>query len=69
MDERLLSLKQAAIYLGKSEKALYKSAERREVPFRRWGRKLVFDRHELDAFIKALPGLSLEEVLERKYGS
>ena len=67
MDKRLLTLKEAAKYLGKTEKALYLSVMRKEVPFRKWGKKLVFDRIELDKFIAALPGITFDDVLASKY--
>ena len=67
MDKRLLTLKEAARYLGKTDKALYLSVMRKEVPFRKWGKKLIFDRMELDKFISTLPGVTFEDVLANKY--
>jgi excisionase family DNA binding protein len=67
MDKRVFNLKEAAIYLGKTEKALYRAVERRQVPFRKWGRKYIFDRIELDKFIVGLPGITFDDVAGNKY--
>jgi hypothetical protein len=69
MDKRVLNLKEAAVYLGKTEKALYISVGRRQIPYRKWGKKLVFDRVELDKFITGLPGVTFDDVASNKYSS
>lgn len=65
MDKRILSLKEVAQYLGKTENAPYLSVARREVPFRKWGKRLVFDRVALDQFVETLPGVRVDEALDR----
>jgi excisionase family DNA binding protein len=67
MDKRFLSVKEAAQYLGRSEKSIYISVGRRQIPFPKWGKKLVFDREELDKFISSLPGMTFDDVLASKY--
>jgi excisionase family DNA binding protein len=62
---RYVSLKEAAVYLGESEKGLRKLVERRQVPFRRNGRRLIFDLQELEAWFQSLPGVTLDEGLAR----
>jgi excisionase family DNA binding protein len=62
---RYMSFKEAAHYLGHTDKALRKLVERRAVPFRRRGSRLIFDAVELDAWVKSLPGVTLSEALER----
>ena len=69
MEKRFLTLKEAASYLGKTEKALYISVWRREVPYKKWGKKLVFDMRELDTFIASLPGMTFDDVAASKYSS
>src|SRR5579862_1931314 len=49
-EQRYLSLKQAAAYLGLSPKTLYAWAEDREIPGHKVGRVWRFDRQELDQF-------------------
>jgi len=38
---------------------------RNQVPYRRWGRKVVVPAGELDRFIKELPGATAEEAAVR----
>lgn len=63
MRRRYAELAEAAIYLGKSQKALRKLVERRAVPFRRAGTRLVFDLEELDMSMADLPGVGLERAV------
>ncbi len=61
----LLDVPAAAEFLGVSEKALRARIARGQVPFKRWGGRLVFRRQELSEYLEMLPGVSLEEALER----
>ena len=59
---RLLSVKEAAEFLGTSERALRARINRRAVPFRKWGGKVILTRQDLEKFVDSLPaGCSLEE--------
>lgn len=62
---RYLDTKSAAAYLGTTPGAIYASVARRLIPYRRFGRKVVFDKVELDAYIKALEGVSVDEAVAR----
>ena len=64
--ERLLGVEGAAEMLGRSENAVRRMVERRQIPFRKSGRRVLFLESELRAFIDALPGVSLEEVRQRQ---
>ena len=66
MVERLLNVEEAAVMLGRTPFAIYRLVERRQIPFRKAGRRLLFVESELRAFIDALPGVSLEEVRQRQ---
>lgn len=66
MRENLLSVDEAAEMLGRTTHAIYRLVERRRLPFRKSGRRLMFVESELKAFIEGLPGLSLEDVRERE---
>ena len=66
MRERLLGVEEAAEILGRTTHAIYRLVERRRVPFRKDGRRVMFAESELKAFIEALPGISLEELRERE---
>jgi len=52
MYPRLMNVKQAAAYLGRSESALFHLVARREIPCIKHGRNLRFDRLELDKWIE-----------------
>jgi len=60
-NKALLNVHDAAVFLGRSEAALRGLIRRRALPFRWHGRKIVFLRDELIAFINALPGPRLSD--------
>jgi excisionase family DNA binding protein len=51
-ETRLLSVREAAKYLGTTPKTLYSKAWRHEIPFVKLGRSLRFDIRELDKLIE-----------------
>ena len=63
---RYLDVKGAAGYLSMTEKAVYWAVARRMIPFRRLGRKLVFDAVELDNYMHALAGVNVDEAVARR---
>lgn len=67
INKRLLSIADTATYLGLTESSLRKRVERRQVPFRRLGKRIIFDLQELERFIQTLPGISLEEIEHNGY--
>jgi excisionase family DNA binding protein len=62
-------LEEAATYLGKTKKAVQKLVERRQIPFRRAHRRLIFDFYELDQWVASLPGTTLQEAMGRCVGA
>jgi excisionase family DNA binding protein len=48
----LLTVKQAAVYLGRSEQAVQHLIFQKELPVVRMGRRVHLDRRDLDAFIE-----------------
>ncbi|HKA52227.1 MAG TPA: helix-turn-helix domain-containing protein [Candidatus Binatia bacterium] len=60
-----LTVPQAAAITGQSERAVWLDISRCRFPHRRHGRKVIILRDELLAFLKSLPGVSLEEARER----
>ncbi|MCX6900864.1 MAG: helix-turn-helix domain-containing protein [Verrucomicrobia bacterium] len=62
---RYLDVKAAAAYLGTTAGAIYAAVARRQIPFRRLGAKLVFDRQELDAYMHGLEGVDVAEAVSR----
>ena len=53
--ENWLTAQEAARYLALTRKALYEAVRRGEVPAHRLGRRLRFNREELDSAIQAIP--------------
>lgn len=53
VERRLLSVREAATYLGRSPKALYNDVSARRLPFVKIGRSLRFDLRDLEALIEA----------------
>jgi hypothetical protein len=57
------------MYLGKTKKAMQKLVERRQIPFRRVQKRLIFDFIELDQWFASLSGTPLREALDRCSGA
>ena len=64
MRDRLLDVLETAAMLGRSENAVRRMVERRQIPYRKSGWRVLFLESELQAFIEALPGLSLADLRE-----
>ena len=60
----LLDVRTAAALLGVTEKLIRSRVERRLIPFRRLGGRVVFLRDELTAYQQRLPGCGLDEALK-----
>ena len=69
MTERLLDIKDAAELLGRTPHAVYQMVARRQIPFRKSGRRVFFLEQELRGFIDTLPGVSLAEIREREHAT
>ena len=50
---RLISVEEAAKYLGVQKSTIYSWAWRRKIPSVKMGRRLLFDREDLDRMIEA----------------
>jgi excisionase family DNA binding protein len=61
----VMTMTEAAYYLGVTEDALYQSIKDKSVPHHRWGRKIIFLLRELDEWLAKLPGVSVAEALKR----
>lgn len=68
--KRAFNVKDAATYLGLTEKALYNLVYRGQIPYRRIGtKKILFLIDELDDWLSLAPGLRLEDIRKGKRGS
>ena len=65
MKNVMCDLPEAATILGVTDKALRARVARQAVPYRKLGGRVMFVMSELELFIEALPGVSLELALEK----
>ena len=61
MQNKYLSVPEAAEVLGISPKAAWQRLYRGELPYRRWGRRVLIPAQELERFLAALPGKTADE--------
>jgi excisionase family DNA binding protein len=52
LSKKLLTIKEAAVYLGRSETAIYRLVAKRDIPVVRHGRNLRFELRSLDAWVE-----------------
>ncbi len=62
--ERYFTVNQVSNYLKRSPGAVRNLVLRRAIPFRKPAGRLLFDRQEIDLWIRKSEGISLEELLE-----
>jgi excisionase family DNA binding protein len=60
---KYLKVPEAAKLLGISDKAAWQRLYRGELPYRRWGRRVLIPLDELENFIAALPGKTSDEAI------
>ncbi len=61
----ILCVQGAAEYLGLSTSTIYTKVSKREIPFRKRGKKLYFLEEELENFIRDGKALGIEEIEEQ----
>lgn len=66
MAPRYLDVKSCAGYMSMTEWAVYAAVHRGQLPYRRMGRKVIFDTVELDRHIRHLEGMDATEVAIRR---
>lgn len=59
--KRTLTVPEAAAELGITARAAWQRIYRKQLPHRRWGRKVFILKDDLERFIAALPGATAEE--------
>jgi excisionase family DNA binding protein len=66
LENKPLSFKETCLYLNLSASYLYKLTHRRAIPFYKpTGKRVFFDRSQLDAFLRQKPMVTMAERLER----
>lgn len=61
-----LGVPECAIYIDRSPGAVRNMVLRRAIPYRKPGGRLLFDREQIDEWIKNSEGVSLEELLKSR---
>ena len=62
----ILSFEQALEVLpGFTKWGLYNMVRRRQIPYRKRGKRILFIRAELTQWVQNLPGVNIEEALQR----
>jgi len=56
-------MKEAAALIGSTEKALRNRLARRQVPYRKLGRRVLIPGDELEKFLATLPGTTADEAV------
>jgi excisionase family DNA binding protein len=59
-----LNVDEAAGLIGRTVHAVYRLVARRQIPYRKHGRRLLFKRSELLEFLETLPGVRIDEVTQ-----
>ena len=62
--EKYLTVKELSDYLKRSHGAIRNLVLRRAIPYRKPAGRLLFDREEIDAWIKKADGVSLEDLID-----
>jgi len=60
---KYLRVSEIAQLLGITQKAVRQRIARGELPYRRWGRRVLIPAQELDRFLAALPGRTADEAV------
>jgi excisionase family DNA binding protein len=63
--DKYLNIEEAASLTGSTTDALYRKVERGQVPYRKWGKRVLFKHSELLEFLDTLPGMRPEDVKRR----
>jgi hypothetical protein len=62
---KYLTVPETAVETGKTVRAVWHDIYRGKVPYKRWGRKILVPRTELEKFLNSLPGVNAEEAVTR----
>ena len=61
-EKKTLTVPEAAAEIGTTDRALWQQIYRGRFPYRRWGKKILILRGELDEFLNTLPGRPLVDL-------
>jgi excisionase family DNA binding protein len=63
VDKRFFDVGETAQILGITQSAVRKRIARGELPYRRWGKRVLIPATDLEVFIEGLPGRNAAEAL------
>jgi hypothetical protein len=66
LDGALLDVTNGAKWVGCTEATMWARVDRHQIPFHRWGGRIIFIRAELIEFFTKLDGCSVDEAVERE---
>lgn len=67
MTGQILDVPSLSKMLGISEKTLYSRVARGQIPYRRWGGRIIFIPREIEEFFsKLLTGVSIDQALKNE---
>lgn len=61
--KKYLTIPEAAVLLGGSEKAVRQRIFRGQIPYRKLGRRVLISAEELEKFLTLLPGTTADEAV------
>ena len=64
-EDKYLNIDEAATLTGSTPDALYRKVERGQIPYRKWGRRVLFKQTELLEFLDGLPGMRPDDIDRR----
>ena len=62
-DDEVMNARAVADWLERTPLAILRLAQRGRLPFRKWGRNVIFYRSEIVAFFQELEGRSVDEAV------
>ena len=62
----ILDVAAVAEWLGVSSDTIRARVARQQIPYRKWGKRIIFRRSEVDEYFKQLEGVSMEEALKNE---
>lgn len=66
IDGLAVDVRGGGVLIGQTERAVYGMVARGLIPYRRRGGRIIFLRAELEAWLQALPGVTLEEAMRNQ---
>lgn len=59
--KQFCTVKEAALRIGRTERAVWLAIYRNQFPHRRWGKRVLIPIAELEKFLDGLPGVTAEQ--------